>query len=104
MRCAEDSINGPGEVDEVEIVVPATGQYQAEIEGVTETQFRLTVAITGACVPGRGVHELMRPDKTPRSRPYLSIASEPGGVLALPGPAVRWVRLYLPVVGTEPMP
>ena len=93
------SINGSEAPDNVEIIVPETGQYQVEIDGVTATDFVLEVRIAESCVSHQFglVSEALA--KTPRTSPLINTMSEPPGIVVVP--PVQFViesKVYLPSV------
>ena len=91
------SIKGPGEVDRVEIDVPSTCHYQVEIEGITETAFRLDMAVTDSCTRTGGRAIDLPQAKTPRTVPLVNIVSEPPGTVVLP-PQQTEKRIFLPSI------
>ena len=91
------SILGAGEPDMVEIPVPSTGQYQIEVEGVTATDYAMSVTISASCA--RTALAATAPlTKTPRAAPLVSTASEPAGALALPEQTAPASLIYLPAI------
>ena len=92
------SILGAGEPDVVEIPVSAAGQYQVEVEGVTATEYAMSVTIAMHCTRTSLAPAAAPPAKTPRSNPFVSTASEPVGSLALPEQNAFINTIYLPVI------
>ncbi len=98
------SINGPGEVDEVQFETPKDGNYQIEVDGVTEAEYSVVVEVKASCSAsaeaGGGRHFVSGGDKTPRTQPVVPVNSEPPGQLVVP-PAQReppTEYVYLPLL------
>jgi hypothetical protein len=93
------SILGPGQSDVVEFIVPVTGQYQIEVDGVTETEFGLDVVIAKNCErveSGESTTPLLA--KVLRSKPFVEMSSEPANALALPEQTFTFLRTFLPTI------
>jgi len=103
------SIKSQGETDEVQFEAPKDGNYQIEVEGVTDAEYGITVEIGGVCsasaVTGvhpehnRRVERFLFDAKTPRTQPAVPVDSEPPGQLVVPPPPRGPVTsVYLPLV------
>jgi hypothetical protein len=96
------SIQGPGEVDEIQLVAPSTGDYQIEVDGVTNAEYTITVEIESSCLVNLGDDSINAATtaKTPRTQPKVPTDSEPPGQLAPPAPPREPGRrpVYLPLV------
>ena len=100
------SIGGPGETDEVQFEAPEDGNYQIEVEGVTEVEYDITVEVGTTCSAsavarvGHSPFDARFDAKAPRTQPAMPVDSEPPGQLVVPpppeGPVTMYV--YLPII------
>jgi len=92
------SIEGAGAANQVQFVAPKDGNYQIEVEGVTEAKYDITVEVGITC--SAGTMASVSGDKTPRTQPVVPVDSEPPGQLVVPSPprepATKYV--YLPLI------
>jgi anti-sigma factor ChrR (cupin superfamily) len=75
-----------------------TGEYQVEIEGITQTEYAMDAAIDATCIRTADRQGALPSSKVPRAQPSVSTASAPAGVLALPDQPAPGVRVYLPTI------
>ncbi len=101
------SINGPGEVEYVQFQIPEDGNYQIEVEGITESDYEIAVEISDSCPAnpatrsGHSEHKVYGESgtKTPRELPIVPVDSEPPGQLVVPSPLRDLLNeyVYLPL-------
>jgi hypothetical protein len=100
------SIGGPGETDQVQFEAPEAGNYQIEVQGVTEAEYDITVEVGTTCSAsavarvGHSLFDARFDAKAVRTRPAVPVDSEPPGQLVVPpppeGPVTMYV--YLPLI------
>ena len=94
------SLNGPGQIDQVQFTAAQSGLYQIEVEGVSPATYHLAVTVSDSCALAAGAEGQISTTKTPRTQPVAQVSSEPPGQLAVPEapPVSHSVEVYLPII------